>query len=358
MALEHIGLSGDDTDTLVGSDTSLLTGAELVPGDVLPPDSTTGTFEDFRNRLYALLPLKWFPDLSEAPILGSLLGSFAVSWAWLYDRLRYTYRQTRLSTATEQWLDLLANDYLGSTLQRRLNETDDTYRIRITNELVRPRDTRTALDIALYNLTGYHPRIFEPRNPHDAGGYNVGQSMGYGAAGGYGSMQLPFQVFIDAYLPISSATGVSNVGGWGNIAGLVRSPAGYGIGAMEYASASQIEAQISAADVYETVAGTMAAGTIGWTRTIDPFGLAVSPSGTVLVEAIGVIIDLAYTQWRLTLAKTIEFNVGGGWVAAGYTANVELVLYWDGNIYQRNTIGDWYVWGGGPWIGLPDRDPR
>lgn len=82
---------------------------------------------------------------------------------------------------------------------------------------------------------------------------------GYGVAGAYGSLLLPYQAFVTAYRPIG--TGIPYVSGYGS------SPAGYSVGSRgEYASLSMIQTAVADADIYAAIASVIPAGTIAWTR--------------------------------------------------------------------------------------------
>lgn len=183
-------------------------------------------------------------------------------WAQVYALLAYVTRQTRIATATDVFLDLIARDFFGAGLQRRTTEADVNYRARIRASLLPPAGTRAALIAALVRLTGRAPRVFEPRNTMDTGGYGARGShawsgLAYGAAGGYGCLCEPFQCFVTAYRPHSG--GVAGVAGWGAGAG------GYGVGAIEYVGSDMLDGQVTDADIYSAIAQTLPAGTIGWT---------------------------------------------------------------------------------------------
>lgn len=221
----------------------------------------TGDQNDFVARLRKLLPVGWFPD--NAPILNAVLTGLSAMWAWAYDRAKYLQLQTRIATATEQWLDLIASDFIGN-FPRRASETDAQYRARIQAAILQVRGTRPALSQALTNLTGIAPIIFEPRRIQDTGAYNTG-NYAYNTTGGYGSMVLPYQCFIHAFLPITSPISVAGFGPYGDVANNVPSPVGYGIGSIAYAAPPMIEAAVSAEDVYNTIVATLPAATVGWT---------------------------------------------------------------------------------------------
>lgn len=120
-----------------------------------------GDHADFQNWLRAVLPQSWFPDNS--PILYSLLGGLGAAWSAIYALLQYVKLQTRIASASDIWLDLIAWDFFGRRLRRQPNEGDDALRSRIMLEMFRERATRSAVDAVLRDLTGRVPTIFDPR---------------------------------------------------------------------------------------------------------------------------------------------------------------------------------------------------
>ncbi len=224
----------------------------------------TGNATDFSARLRSVLPDGWFPQAGQnaSPTLDALLAGLSSSWEWLYGLLSYAARQTRIATATDVFLDMIALDYFGTGLPRRTNEADVGYRVRIGKEMLRPRNTRAALTAALVNLTGRVPTIFEPERATDTGGYGTpgmtaGTGLGYGVAGRYGSLALPYQAFVNAYRP--TGAGIANLPGYRSQAGA------YGVGSLSYASLAQSGGQVTDAEIYATIANTMPGATIAWT---------------------------------------------------------------------------------------------
>lgn len=232
----------------------------------------TGDTADFLFRLRSLLPPRWFPTtapgaVTSTPVLDGVLSAPAAGFAYIYSLIAYARAQMRMATATGIGLDMIAVDYFGLGLPRKSNESDIAYLRRIKAELLRPRATRAAVIKALTDLTGRTPRVFEPARATDTGGYGntgmtAGTGLGYGLAGGYGSLLLPFQAFVTAFRP--SGGGVANVGGY--YAGSGWAGGGYGVGAIEYAGASMIAAAVSDADIYATTAKTMPAAATAWTQ--------------------------------------------------------------------------------------------
>jgi len=220
----------------------------------------TGDQKDMVQRLKAVLPSRWFSDVS--PILDGLLSGLSSGWAWLYGLVLFAQAQTRIGTASGIWLDMIAEDYFGARLRRRSGQTDDGFRHRIQVELLRERGTRAAITSVLQDLTGRTPVIFEPARTTDTGGYGnqagAGGNLGYGTAGAWGSLAMPFQVFVTAYRPQSA--GISSVTGWGSGAG------GYGRGALEYRSLDMIAGQVTDADIFAAVSDVLPVTATAWTQ--------------------------------------------------------------------------------------------
>ena len=226
-----------------------------------------GDQSDMQARLLAALPQGWFAD--DAPVLSGLLSGLASAWAWLYSLLAYVRLQTRIATATDGWLDLMARDYGGPSWGRQTGETDAAFSARIRRNLQALAGTRGALISALTSLTGRAPEIFEPAYPPDTGGLGT-NGLGWNTAGGWGNLALPYQCFVTAYRPAGG--GIANSGGWGSLTAAV--PAnlalgGWNTGALQYGGVSLIEGQITDAQILATVANCMPAATIAWTALSD-----------------------------------------------------------------------------------------
>jgi hypothetical protein len=227
----------------------------------------TGDQANVIFRLKSVLPSRWFGD--STPLLDTLLGSISRTWVSLFSLLGYVKRQARVMTATDVWLDIIAYDFLGAALARRTTEPDDQFRKRISAELVRERCTRYAVWRMLLDLTGRQPCIFEPANCGDTGGYCAGAmtlgppggGLGYGIAGGWGNLDLPFQVFVTAFRPISN--GIALLPGWGATA------AGYCAGSTSYATLEMFQAQVSDDDVRNATLAVLPTAVTAWMRIMD-----------------------------------------------------------------------------------------
>ena len=216
------------------------------------------------RRLKAVLPSRWFGEAT--PILDALLGGLAAGWEYLYILHQYARRQARLSTASDVWLDLIAEDYFGARVVRRPGQSDGVFRQIVQEEFFRPRGTRRALIGLLTQLTGRAPEVFEPANTADSGGYGhqgaasdqIGGGVAYGTCGGWGSLNLPYQAFVTAYRPYGN--GVARAAGWGEAAG------GYGGGSLMYADMDIIQGHLSDAGILSQISQVLPSSVVVWTR--------------------------------------------------------------------------------------------
>ncbi len=206
-----------------------------------------GDSNDIQSKILSLLPKGWLADA--APNAAAVFGGISDAFAWIYSFYTAVLAQMRISTATSWVLDLIAFDFFGLNFLRRSGETDASFGPRIVPEIFRERVTRKGINDALVNLTGRAPKIFEPWNTGDCG---VIGTIGIGVAGCIGSTNLPYQVFITAYRP--PGAGIPNVQGIGS---------GY-IGYTPIINDSQIQSQVSDAEIYATIADTVAAGVTAW----------------------------------------------------------------------------------------------
>ena len=204
---------------------------------------------DMSLRLRRMLPARWWGD--DTPILDGLLLGLGSALSVVYGLIAYARQQTRLATASAPWLDIAAQDFLGGRLQRRAQEGDDAFRARLLAAMQRPRVTRDALAAAVLRVAGTKAQIFEPRRPADTGAWSTG-SLGYGVAGGWGSLALPAQVFVIAERP--RGTGCALL-------------AGYGTGGIvSYGGLAQIGAQVPDNEIFAAIADAMPSGAVAWTR--------------------------------------------------------------------------------------------
>jgi hypothetical protein len=217
----------------------------------------TGDQKDITSRLQQLTPHGWFAN-GVVPLRDALFQGAASAIAFLYSLMAYVRLQTRIGTATDGFLDMIAGDFFGTTLTRAAGQTDASLRARIILAIFRERGTRAAIIKVLQQLTGRTPRVFEPSRLADTGSYG-GPLIGYGVAGGYGSLLLPMQSFVTAFRP--AGAGIANVAGYGV------STAGYGVASQaDYAALSAVTSAITDADIYAAIDSVRPAGYVVWAR--------------------------------------------------------------------------------------------
>jgi hypothetical protein len=209
----------------------------------------TGDPPDIVGRLKAVLPARWFPD--QTPVLDTVLTGLSTGWSSLYALLATVRLQSRIATATGQFLDGASADFFAGRLPRRNTETDDVFRLRIKQQLAREHATRAAVAAVITDLTGHAPIIFEAGRVSDTGGYATG-GFAYGTAGAWGSLNLPFQVFVTAKR--AQGVGIAEIAGYGTPGPLAR------------ASLAAAAGQVTDADIYTAIASVMPTATRAWTR--------------------------------------------------------------------------------------------
>ena len=211
------------------------------------------TYEDIFNRLLAQLP-PWFnnPQFVALPItpdqqnpstnFNNITWSFLITALSAYIQMQYVWLQTRIGAyeiftddnwpndypntlhpiATENNLDLIAQDFFGNYLTRRPNEKDNSFRGRILSSVMRVKGTRPAMISALINLVfpafleaGIKlvlPNIYYYTFPSDNGVLNydtppllaLGTPGGSNGIGSIGSGSMPYQCIITVFIPAAN----------------------------------------------------------------------------------------------------------------------------------------------------------
>ena len=214
-----------------------------------------GDQSDIFSRIKGVLPL-WFGPTTT--YRDAIIQGLANALAFIYSLYLYAKLQTRILTATDGWLDMISADYFGTSLPRTANQSDTSFRARIIINLFRERGTRKAIIKVLTDLTGRAPIIIEPQRPLDTGAYGA-SVCGYGVAGAYGSMLLPYQAFVKAFRP--AASGIPYIAGYGISTG------GYGVPSRaSYATLSQSTGAVADADIYAAIDAVKPAATTIWTQ--------------------------------------------------------------------------------------------
>ena len=228
---------------------------------------TTGTSDDITDRVKKVIPRRWFSFI--APYRDAIIGGASDLGAWGYDLIQYAKAQTRLATSYGPFLDIYAYDFLRTTLTRS-GLQDGIFRALIQATILKERVTRLGMVNALTTLTGAAPTIFEPWSTQDATCYSGKRSLGgpqygsaaYGIGGGYGSMQLPAQVFVKVNQ--GPTLGVPGVAGYTNNIG------GWGVGAIEYVGKTLAVLGITDTMIYTLIQATKPTGVTVWVAINPP----------------------------------------------------------------------------------------
>lgn len=139
---------------------------------------STGDSNDVFSRLKSALPQRWFGSTSDSmPVVDSVIAGVATALSFIYSLYSYAVLQTRIRTATDGYLDLIAADFFGTSIQRKANQTDASFRATIIANMFRERATRHAIVKVLQDLTGRTPKIVEPKRPADTGTYGGTDSI-------------------------------------------------------------------------------------------------------------------------------------------------------------------------------------
>jgi hypothetical protein len=213
-----------------------------------------GDVTDFVRRMLVVLPTRWFSDPALAPqstLLQALLSGLGVAWSAIYTLVSQVQTLARIATVFGPFLDMASVDFFGSWLPRRPGEADVPFRLRVQQEILRPRATRSALTLVLTELTGRKPTIFEPVRPADTGGYAAG-GVGYAVGGAWGNLGLRHNSFITVQRPLSEGIPLL---------------AGYGTGGYSYyGDFSMLATPVSDLDIFTAIVRVLPAGHIAWVR--------------------------------------------------------------------------------------------
>ncbi len=220
----------------------------------------TGDANDFASRIRSYLPGQWFPSpglpgaTEPAPYLNAVLSGFGAMFAALWTQLSYAKLQTRIKTASDSFLDLIALDFFGSSITRAQSQSDAAFLAVILTNLFRQRVTRYGHTKVCVDLTGRAPVIFEPARPSDA--FCLGSSYSGLGTGRLGSYSMPGEVLITAYRPLGQ--------GYPNVAGLGSTYAGLGKPYLAMPDPSSALNFIPDAQIYAAINSVRAAGTKDW----------------------------------------------------------------------------------------------
>jgi hypothetical protein len=240
----------------------------------------TGDVPDLVYRLRTLLP-PWFPNQGQAPVLDAILTGIATLLSTSYGFIQYARAQSRISTASGGWLDLIAWDFFGSRFQRRPTETDLSFQPRLKKELIRPRLTRPAIISMVRDLTGFTPSLIEPFNGQDLGGFDLG-NLALDAAGGMGATNHNNQIWVTAFRPITYGLQIA--------AGFDAGPGGFDTGLLELLDPQVLPSVVADAEITARIQQTVAQGIFA------NIGI-ISPPPAIAWDVPGVDWDQPGTTW-------------------------------------------------------------
>ena len=222
----------------------------------------TGDQNDMLARLQRLMPTGWF-SVGAVPVRDAMLTGIANLFAFIFTSLAYVRLQTRIATATDGYLDLIANDFFGDKLQRSPGQSNASYRASIQAAMFRERGTRRAITLVIQQILGSTPTIIEPQFARDTGAYRTPGTLYYGAKGCYGSMRMPKQCFVTVPVPGALVLAPPDVGGYGSPVGA------YGTGSqLEYVSIQKHIDAVTAADVYAALDSVRPVTGVIWTQLV------------------------------------------------------------------------------------------
>lgn len=213
---------------------------------------------DIVSRLQRLMPNGWF-SVGVVPLRDAILTGFANMFAFAYSLLAYVRLQTRIATATDGFLDLIAYDFFAHDLTRS-GATDASFRNQIIAYLFRQRNTRQAIISVVDQLLGPGAcSVIEPQRVTDTGAYDVPSTLAYDVpgAGVYGDGGMPLQCFVYVTVPDSLSIAPPSIAGYGIPAW------GYGIGQAEYIPAPALD-PVQVADIYAAIVSVLPVTGVAW----------------------------------------------------------------------------------------------
>lgn len=235
---------------------------------------------DITARLQRLMPNGWFAN-GDVPLRDAILTGFANMFAFIYSLLAYVRLQTRIATATDGWLDLIAYDFFGRDFGRADGQNDGSFRNQIISRLFRQRNTREAIILVIEQLLGTTPAVIEPQRCADTGGYSEPTTMGYGVAGVYGSMSMPLQCFVQVTIPSELSIAPPLLAGYGISTGA------YGTGSqIAYIGEPTID-PVQLADIYAALDSVRPVTGVIWASV----NASTAPANSITFDSSSITFD-------------------------------------------------------------------
>lgn len=217
-----------------------------------------GDQADMLQRLQRLMPNGWF-QTGAVPIRDGMLTGIANVFAFIYKLMAYVRLQTRIATATDGFLDIIAFDFFGGKLTRGI-QNDASFRASIISFLFRKRCTRQAIIDVIEDLLGTTPIVTEPLRSADVGCWDA--TMYYDVAGVMGDTGMPLQCFVDVSIP--AVVGQPRVGGYGSSVGAYSTPS-----RLEYITPDAHTDQIAAQSIYTALDSVRPVTGVIWVKIIS-----------------------------------------------------------------------------------------
>lgn len=177
-----VSFGGGQSDLTVEGLVSVLNGQGGLRAELLRPEFAPRLARGIMDRPSALIAadnILWYPT--------SLLWAELEAYAWALDdqamRLAVAEEQAYPTQASGEWLDEWGHRYFG--IPRERGESDDEYRIRFRNEILRPVANNRALELIVEDALGVGADIADAAAfaGHDPANLTYGAGWFYGTPG-------------------------------------------------------------------------------------------------------------------------------------------------------------------------------
>jgi hypothetical protein len=108
---------------------------------------------------------------------------------------------------------------------------------------------------------------------------------------------------------------------------------------------------------HKNTAGNWWVYSTGWTSSADPTIAKASSSGATINGTTGSLVDASGVTWTLVSSASSGLQIARNGVVDSTTANVALLLWYNGVVSQENSAGGWWSWVSNAWQSIVG-DPR
>lgn len=246
----------------------------------------------FADRIAALVPNGWAgSDAKATGVVRDLFLALGSELSGLLNEVGYLADATRLKTETDPELDIAGADFFGSTYHRPNGMSDSDFAALIIANLFKSAATRPAFLAALSALTGSAPRLLEPWNISDTGGWSATSYWNVDTVDNparWGNGSLRYQGYIETPPPLIPAVGSNNpVLSWGTA---YWNEPGYFFGIIPSAPMSAL---------YDLINRLKAEGITIWVKITTSNG-----AGTLPPSAVGNLVATASGYGAVVLTWT------------------------------------------------------